>query len=253
MKNIPQLNEKVLELVQTVAKESAVADALKLIADQTEIAMQEQIELCEIEAPTFHEEKRAASVAERMKRYGLSNVHIDEIGNVIGVRKGSGNGPVLALGAHMDSVFPAGTDVKVRQEGNIYRAPGIGDNCSGLRAILQVLRALEAQKIETVGDIWFVGTVGEEGNGDIRGSKHLCANNKLDGFIAVDSTDVGRVLYGAVGSHRWRLSIDGPGGHSFAEFGKAPSAIHAVCRAGRQGRRYSGSDGSENNLHHRHH
>lgn len=232
MKNIPQLNEKVLELVQTVAKEPAVADALKLIADQTEIAMQEQIELCEIEAPTFHEEKRAASVAERMKRYGLSNVHIDEIGNVIGVRKGSGNGPVLALGAHMDSVFPAGTDVKVRQEGNIYRAPGIGDNCSGLRAILQVLRALEAQKIETVGDIWFVGTVGEEGNGDIRGSKHLCANNKLDGFIAVDSTDVGRVLYGAVGSHRWRLSIDGPGGHSFAEFGKAPSAIHAVCRAG---------------------
>ncbi|WP_356899756.1 M20/M25/M40 family metallo-hydrolase [uncultured Parasutterella sp.] len=232
MKNIPQVNEKVLELVQTVAKEPAVADALKLIADQTEIAMQEQIELCEIEAPTFHEEKRAASVAERMKRYGLSNVHIDEIGNVIGVRKGSGNGPVLALGAHMDSVFPAGTDVKVRQEGNIYRAPGIGDNCSGLRAILQVLRALEAQKIETVGDIWFVGTVGEEGNGDIRGSKHLCANNKLDGFIAVDSTDVGRVLYGAVGSHRWRLSIDGPGGHSFAEFGKAPSAIHAVCRAG---------------------
>lgn len=232
MKNIPQLNEKVLELVQTVAKEPAVADALKLIADQTEIAMQEQIELCEIEAPTFHEEKRAASVAERMKRYGLSNVHIDEIGNVIGVRKGSGNGPVLALGAHMDSVFPAGTDVKVRQEGNIYRAPGIGDNCSGLRAILQVLRALEAQKIETVGDIWFVGTVGEEGNGDIRGSKHLCANNKLDGFIAVDSTDVGRVLYGAVGSHRWRLSIDGPGGHSFAEFGNAPSAIHAVCRAG---------------------
>ena len=232
MKNIPQLNEKVLELVQTVAKEPAVADALKLIADQMEIAMQEQIELCEIEAPTFHEEKRAASVAERMKRYGLSNVHIDEIGNVIGVRKGSGNGPVLALGAHMDSVFPAGTDVKVRQEGNIYRAPGIGDNCSGLRAILQVLRALEAQKIETVGDIWFVGTVGEEGNGDIRGSKHLCANNKLDGFIAVDSTDVGRVLYGAVGSHRWRLSIDGPGGHSFAEFGNAPSAIHAVCRAG---------------------
>lgn len=232
MKNIPQLNEKVLKLVQTVAKEPDVADALKLIADQTEIAMQEQIELCEIEAPTFHEEKRAASVAERMKRYGLSNVHIDEIGNVIGVRKGSGNGPVLAIGAHMDSVFPAGTDVKVRQEGNIYRAPGIGDNCSGLRAILQVLRALEAQKIETVGDIWFVGTVGEEGNGDIRGSKHLCANNKLDGFIAVDSTDVGRVLYGAVGSHRWRLSIDGPGGHSFAEFGKAPSAIHAVCRAG---------------------
>ena len=93
----------------------------------------------------------------------------------------------------------------------------MADNCSGLRALLQVLRALEKEDIRTVGDIWFVGTVGEEGNGDIRGSKHLCANNKLDGFVAIDSTDVGRVLYGAVGSHRWRLAVDGTGGHSFRQ------------------------------------
>ena len=96
--------------------------------------------------------------------------------------------------------------------------PGIGDNCSGLRALLQVLRALNEANIETDEDILFVGTVGEEGNGDIRGSKFLCANTKLDAFIAVDSTDVGRVLRGAVGSHRWRIAVDGPGGHSFAEF-----------------------------------
>ena len=232
MKNIPALDPKVLGLVTEISKEPKVEAAIAFIKDQTEVAMLEQIELCEIEAPTFHEEKRAASVAERMRQYGLTDVHIDEIGNVIGIRKGSGNGPVLAIGAHMDSVFPAGTDVKVKKEGNIYRARGIGDNCSGLRALLQVLRALEKEDIRTVGDIWFVGTVGEEGNGDIRGSKHLCANNKLDGFVAIDSTDVGRVLYGAVGSHRWRLAVDGTGGHSFADFGKTPSAIHAVCRAG---------------------
>ena len=232
MKNIPALDPKVLGLVTEISKEPKVEAAIAFIKDQTEVAMLEQIELCEIEAPTFHEEKRAASVAERMRQYGLTDVHIDEIGNVIGIRKGSGNGPVLAIGAHMDSVFPAGTDVKVKKEGNIYRAPGIGDNCSGLRALLQVLRALEKEDIRTVGDIWFVGTVGEEGNGDIRGSKHLCANNKLDGFVAIDSTDVGRVLYGAVGSHRWRLAVDGTGGHSFADFGKTLSAIHAVCRAG---------------------
>lgn len=232
MKTIPELSTDVLNLVTEISEQSKVKAAMNLIKDQRELAMQEQIELCEIEAPTFQEEKRAASVAARMRQYGLTDVRIDGIGNVIGVRKGSGEGPVLAIGAHMDSVFPAGTDVKVRREGNIYRAPGIGDNCSGLRALLQVLRALQESKISTVGDIWFVGTVGEEGNGDIRGSKYLCANNKLDGFIAVDSTDVGRVLYGAVGSHRWRLSVDGPGGHSFADFGKVPSAIHAVCRAG---------------------
>lgn len=232
MKTIPELSTDVLNLVTEISEQSKVKTAMNLIKDQTELAMQEQIELCEIEAPTFQEEKRAASVADRMRQYGLTDVRIDGIGNVIGVRKGSGKGPILAIGAHMDSVFPAGTDVKVRQEGNIYRAPGIGDNCSGLRALLQVLRALQESKISTVGDIWFVGTVGEEGNGDIRGSKYLCANNKLDGFIAVDSTDVGRVLYGAVGSHRWRLAVDGPGGHSFADFGKVPSAIHAVCRAG---------------------
>ena len=161
MKNIPALDPKVLDLVTEISKEPKVEAAMAFIKDQTEVAMQEQIELCEIEAPTFHEEKRAASVAERMRQYGLTDVHIDEIGNVIGIRKGSGNGPVLAIGAHMDSVFPAGTDVKVKKEGNIYRAPGIGDNCSGLRALLQVLRALEKEDIRTVGDIWFVGTVGE--------------------------------------------------------------------------------------------
>jgi acetylornithine deacetylase/succinyl-diaminopimelate desuccinylase-like protein len=232
MKDIPELDSTVLQAVTQLAEEPKIRAALSRIKTQTEFAMQEQIELCEIEAPTFHEDKRADSLADRMKKYGLPDVRRDAAGNVIGIRKGTGKGPVLVIAAHMDSVFPAGTDVKVRQEGNIYRAPGIGDNCSGLRALLQVLRALEEEHIETAGDIWFVGTVGEEGNGDIRGSKHLCANNRIDGFIAVDSTDVGRVLYGAVGSHRWRISADGHGGHSFADFGKTPSAIHAVCRAG---------------------
>lgn len=120
----------------------------------------------------------------------------------------------------------------VKKEGNIYRAPGIGDNCSGLRAILQVLRALEKSGIQTEENLWFVGSVGEEGNGDIRGAKHLVANNKIDAFIAVDSTDVGRILRGAVGSHRYRITVQGPGGHSFAAFGKTPSAIHAMMRAG---------------------
>ena len=181
MTNHPPILEQYTNTIAALLKNNQVEKALGCIQDQTELAMQEQVDLCEISAPTFQEEKRA-----------------DE----------------------------------VLREGNVYWAPGIGDNCSGLRALLQVLRALNEANIETDEDILFVGTVGEEGNGDIRGSKFLCANTKLDAFIAVDSTDVGRVLRGAVGSHRWRIAVDGPGGHSFAEFGKTPSAIHAVCRAG---------------------
>ena len=231
-KELPALSEAVLAQVQKVAKMEKVQKALDIAKRDVQRAMDEQVELCEIPAPTFMEEKRAQSVMQRMKDYGLTDVRMDEIGNVIGVRKGTvEGGPILVLGAHMDSVFSIDTDVTVKKEGIRYSAPGIGDNCSGLRAILQVLRSLEEADIKTKGDIWFVGTVGEEGNGDIRGSKHLVKNNKIDGFIAVDSTDVGRVLYGATGSHRWRVSIDGLGGHSFAEYGKTPSAIHAMARA----------------------
>ena len=231
--NIPPLSEEVLAQVKKLAEKPEVKAAMEQAAREVDRAMEEQIELCEIEAPTFHEEVRARRVAELMRAYGLTDVVTDPIGNVVGRRPGKGNGPVLALGAHMDTVFPAGTDVKVRREGNIYRAPGIGDNCSGLRALLQILRMVNDQKIETEGDILFVGTVGEEGNGDIRGSKALFDGTRhIDGFIAIDSTDVGRVLNGATGSHRWRLSVDGKGGHSYAEFGRCPSAIHAICRAG---------------------
>ena len=231
--NIPPLSEEVLAQVKKLAEKPEVKAAMEQAAREVDRAMEEQIELCEIEVPTFHEEVRARRVAELMRAYGLTDVVTDPIGNVVGRRPGKGNGPVLALGAHMDTVFPAGTDVKVRREGNIYRAPGIGDNCSGLRALLQILRMFNDQKIETEGDILFVGTVGEEGTGDIRGSKALFDGTRhIDGFIAIDSTDVGRVLNGATGSHRWRLSVDGKGGHSYAEFGRCPSAIHAICRAG---------------------
>lgn len=232
MTNHPPILVQYTDTVESLLKDSIVKKALDCIEDQTDFAMQEQIDLCEISAPTFQEDRRANELAKRMKQYGLTDVQKDEIGNVIGRRPGKIGSKTIAIGAHMDSVFPAETDVKVRKEGNVYWAPGIGDNCSGLRAMLQVLRALNEAGIETDEDILFVGTVGEEGNGDIRGSKFLCSHNKLDAFIAVDSTDVGRVLRGAVGSHRWRIAVDGPGGHSFAEFGKTPSAIHAVCRAG---------------------
>lgn len=233
MTDIPALSESVLEHTTGLAARSDVASALADLKAHAPEAMKLQAALCEIPAPTFHEEVRAAEIARIMKSYGLTDVQIDEIGNVVGRRPGSGCGPTLAIGAHMDTVFPEGTPIKVRQEGNRYYAPGIGDNCSGLRAMLETLRALQKADIETEGDLLFVGTVGEEGNGDIRGSKYLFDNNpNIDGFIAVDNTDVTRILHAALGSHRWRCTIEGKGGHSYADFGKVPSAIHAMCIAG---------------------
>lgn len=228
---IPPLDEKTFERVKALLENPKIAAALALAKDEAASAMREQIEICEIPAPTFEESTRAAEILNRMKEYGVDSVEIDEIGNVVARRPGTDpDGPELAIGAHMDTVFPAGTDVTVRREGNRYFAPGIGDNCAGLRALLQVVRCFRG--IKTKGTIWFVGTVGEEGNGDIRGSKFFNAHHKLDGFLAVDNSDVGRILRGAVGSHRWRMSFDGPGGHSYGAFGQVPSAIHALCIAG---------------------
>ncbi len=139
---------------------------------------------------------------------------------MIGVRPGSGGGPRLALAAHLDTVFAAGTDVKVRRDGERYLGPGISDNARGLAVLLQVLRTLDEQGFETIGDLLFVGTVGEEGNGDLRGCKALFAtDNAIDGFIAVDGVAVTRILAHATGSRRYRVGYEGPGGHSYNAFG----------------------------------
>lgn len=229
----PIIGDAALSRAEALAADPKVALALEDLRTGAPEAMALQVHLCEIPAPTFHEEVRAAEIVRLMKSLGLADVRIDDIGNVVGRRPGRGKGPVLALGAHMDTVFPAGTDTTVRREGTRYFGPGIGDNCAGLRALLEVLRVLEAQDIRTEGDLLFIGTVGEEGNGDTRGAKHLFSHAPIpDGFIAIDNTDVGRILHQAIGSHRWRCTITGPGGHSFGAFGDVPSAIHAMCLAG---------------------
>ncbi len=230
---IPSINESVLQAMKVLATDPKIQKGLQIAKDQASFAMQEQVELCEIASPTFEEATRAKEIARRMEQYGLTDVSIDEIGNVVGVRKGTGNGPVLVIDAHMDTVFPMGTDVKVRREGDTYYAPGIGDNTSGCRALLQLIRCFNEADIKTEGDILFVGTVGEEGNGDIRGAKFIVKDDRqVDGYIAIDSFSEGVVVNGGVGCHRWRVSIDGKGGHSFMDFSQIPSAIHAMCHAG---------------------
>jgi len=214
-----------------LASQPSVMKALESIVQQRALNLKQHIELTEIPAPPFGEEVRAARFAEMLKEAGISDISIDEVGNVIARRKGTVGDRVVALGAHMDTVFPAGTDVKVRVDGDTLHAPGIGDNTRGLVFLLSLVRAFEAANLSTRDDVLFIGTVGEEGLGDLRGVKHLFREGgpKIDSFIGVDGGDNARLIYGAVGSHRYRVTVSGPGGHSWGAFGLA-NPHHALGR-----------------------
>lgn len=190
------------------------------------------VELNEIPAPPFGEEKRAERFVQMLKTAGLNDVTIDDTGNVIGRRPGKTGQRTLAIAAHLDTVFPHETDVTVKIEGDTFIAPGIGDNTRGLVVLLSVLRALEEAGIETQDDVLFIGNVGEEGLGDLRGTKALFAEGgpNIDAFIAIDGGAIDRLIYGGVGSHRYRVTVNGPGGHSWGNFGDA-NPHHALGRA----------------------
>jgi tripeptide aminopeptidase len=185
--------------------------------------VRELIALTEIPAPPFKEQQRAKAYLEYLRQLGLSDVEMDPEGNVMGLRKGSGSGPILAILAHLDTVFPEGTDVRVKRQGTRLMAPGIGDDTRGLALMLAVIRAMNAAKFQTASDILFVGNVGEEGEGDLRGVKYLLQKGKYKGrvkeFIAIDGGDQGSITRGGVGSIRYRVSFKGPGGHSYGAFG----------------------------------
>jgi tripeptide aminopeptidase len=209
----------------------AVTKALELIKADDARTLEEQKRITEIPAPPFKERTRAQYFLKRMQDSGLSDASIDAEGNVVGVRKGTGGKPKLVVSAHLDTVFPEGTDVKVKEKDGTLYAPGIGDDARGLAALLSLLQAMTANDLKTVGDIMFVGTVGEEELGNLRGVKALFRDHKdIDGFISIDGLSIARIVNRATGSHRYEMVFKGPGGHSFQEFG-LPSAIHAMGRA----------------------
>jgi tripeptide aminopeptidase len=185
--------------------------------------VRELVALTEVPAPPFKEKKRGDAFLALMRQLNLSEVEMDGAGNVTGVRKGNGSGPTLAVLAHMDTVFPEGTDVTVKREGGKFSAPGIGDNTRGLALMLQLIRAMDAAKFQTAGDILFVGNVGEEGEGDLRGTKFVFQQGKykdrIKNFIAIDGGDQSTITTGGVGSRRYRVTFKGPGGHSYSAFG----------------------------------
>jgi acetylornithine deacetylase/succinyl-diaminopimelate desuccinylase-like protein len=185
--------------------------------------VRELITLTEIPAPPFKEERRGRAFLEMLRQLGLSDVEMDAEGNVMGLRKGTKPGPVLAVLAHLDTVFPEGTNVTVKRSGNRLSAPGVGDDTRALALMLAVLRAMDAAKLQPDTGILFVGNVGEEGEGDLRGVKYLLQKGKYKGrirqFLSIDGGEQGHITYGGLGSKRYRVLFTGPGGHSYGAFG----------------------------------
>jgi tripeptide aminopeptidase len=203
--------------------EGLKADAARTLAEQRSLA--------EIASPPFKEQRRAEYFLKRFRELGLADAAVDPEGNVIGRRAGCGNGPKLLVCAHLDSVFPEGTDVTVTERDGALHGPGIGDNARGLAVTLALIRAMNANALRIVGDITWVGTVGEEELGNLRGVRALLREHPdIDGFVAIDGLKVTRLVNQATGSHRYEIVFTGPGGHSFAAFG-LPSPIHAMGRA----------------------
>jgi tripeptide aminopeptidase len=194
--------------------------------------METQVAVAQIAAPTGDEADRAHWVASRFEGSGLANVEIDAAGNVIGRRSGHGDAKPVAVCAHLDTVFPRGTEHSVRQTGTRYHGPSITDNSRGIAAMLTIVEALARSGISPERPIDFVGTSGEEGMGDLRGAKHYFATRGADAHAAVivDGAGDERIVHRALGSRRFRAAFDGPGGHSWSAFG-APNAVHAAAAA----------------------
>jgi tripeptide aminopeptidase len=217
---------------QAILAYPGVIKTLEDIKADDDTAFAEQKRITEIPAPPYKEKIRAEYFLKRFGELGFKDAAIDSEGNVTGLRKGSGGGrPKLVVSAHLDTVFPEGTDVSVKEKDGVILAPGIGDDSRGLAALLSLIKSINANGIATVGDILFVGTVGEEELGNLRGVKALFRDHAdIDGFISIDGLGIVRVVNQATGSHRYEMIFKGPGGHSFQEFG-LPSAIHAMGRA----------------------
>ena len=215
----------------TRSEPPAVQSMLATLQADNAWTLEQQRTLCEIPAPPFKEQARGLEYKKRMETLGLT-ARIDAVGNVLAERRGTGRGPTVVIAGHLDTVFPEGTDVKVKQENGRMSGPGIGDDCRGLAVVLAVARAYQRANPTHAGRIIFVGNVGEEGPGNLRGVRHLFEKElkgQIDYFISVDGVGLD-LTSRAVGSNRYKVTYKGPGGHSYGAFG-IPNPIHAMGRA----------------------
>ena len=220
------------DVIGELLRDPTVQAARAAIRDLEPQTIDTQAMLCEIPAPPFAEGRRARALQRLLQEAGLADVRIDDVGNVVAERRGSAPFPRVVVSAHLDTVFPDGTDVRVKREGSTLKGPGISDDCRGLAVLVGVARAINLARVKTAGSLTFVGTVGEEGLGNLRGIRGLFGGEmkgKVDRFVSIDGAGMSIVSRG-VGSRRFRITMSGPGGHSYGSFGMA-NPIHALGRA----------------------
>ena len=212
----------------------AVGRALRFFETNADAITEEQIRICEIPASPFGEQERAEYLSQKFRELGLTEVEIDEEGNCLGLIRGASRSPLLVISAHLDTVFSKDADFTVvRRDGRLF-APGIADDGCGLAALIALAHVIQKERIEFEGSLLFVGTVGEEGEGNLRGVRHLFTKGRwashVDAFLSFDGPGVDRITNRALGSRRYRVEFNGPGGHSWGDFG-VPNPVHAIGRA----------------------
>lgn len=219
----------------SIGDDPRIRRAFDFLVDTDQSTLALQIELSEIPAPPFQEHLRGLRLAELFRSAGLVDVRTDEVGNVIGTGPGGADGSPLVISAHLDTVFPEGTDVSVTRNGDLLRGPGIADDARGLTCLVALARVLQDSGLRTRRPLLFVGTVGEEGMGDLRGVKHLFRGGGegagAGAFISLDGAGLDRIVVRGLGSRRYRISVRGPGGHSWVDWGM-PNPLHTVSRIG---------------------
>jgi tripeptide aminopeptidase len=220
--------------VSDLLTDERVRRAFRFFEEHAGEITEEHAAVCAIPAPPFGEEARAEYLAARLRQYGLRDARRDEEGNCVALRRGKNLRPLVVVSAHLDTVFPEGTCFTVRREGGRMLAPGIADDGCGLAALVALARALEEYEIETDGSLLFTGTVGEEGEGNLRGARHLLTAGEwakeIDVFLSLDGPGVERITNAALASRRYRVRFAGAGGHSWGDFGAA-NPVHALGRA----------------------
>lgn len=220
--------------IRHLLSSAEVARALRFFENNAEAITDEQIRICSVPASPFNEQERAEYLAKKFVSLGLTEVEIDEEGNCLGLLEGASRSPLMVVSAHLDTVFSKETNFAIVRRENKLLAPGIADDGCGLAALIALAQVIQAERIPIEGSILFVGTVGEEGEGNLRGVRYLftrgCWATKVDAFLSLDGAGVDRITNRALGSRRYRVELIGPGGHSWGDFG-IPNPVHAVGRA----------------------
>ena len=227
-----QIEKKYFKEIKAILKNKKVKKSFEYIIQQEPFTYENLIKITEIEAPPFKEQKRAIAFKKMIEEVGIDSIWIDIEGNVVGLLRGQKGVKTVGIDAHLDTVFPEGTDVKVRIKNDTLYAPGIADDSRGLSMLLTILKTIKNNNIALRDNLLFIGTVGEEGLGDLRGVKYLFRDGaqKIDSWISIDGGSIGRVNNKGLGSYRYRVTFMGPGGHSWGSFGLV-NPHHALGKA----------------------